>query len=139
MSKIPGPIIIVDFDGTIVEEHVEGWQGKDFFGAPIEGAVQYLTRLHNEGWHVICFTCRVNEPDGEDETNLKAYFYKIGLYFFKINDCSHNPDDASKCKPTGDVYVDNKDWRQGGKPFDFRTWKRLYYKVSKDWEKKKDK
>lgn len=54
--------IAVDFDSTL-HQYDRGWQGGALYGAPIPGAVEALTRLHNEGFRLVVFTCRADNPN----------------------------------------------------------------------------
>ena len=61
------PAICVDLDGVLA--HYDRWQGPFHFGAPVEGAANFLRRLSDRA-EIIIFTARLQDSD--DGSDLDA-------------------------------------------------------------------
>jgi hypothetical protein len=101
------PTACVDFDGVIAE--YSGFQGIGVFGKPIGGTVEALQQLHNDGWHIIVFTSRV------EQDRIASYLRNNGI-----------PYDEIAWKPMADVYIDDRairftDWKSTQAALDAAT------------------
>jgi len=101
------PVAAVDLDGTI--SHYDGWKGDEHFGAPLEGAKEFLADLR--GTHrVVIYTTRTKADDvrldrgwrgAHDLAELVAnWLDKNGLLYDEIY--------TGQGKPLADVYVDDR-------------------------------
>lgn len=151
-----GKIICFDFDGVIAK--FEGWKGADVFGEPIDGAVEIINKLKEEGWYICIFTSRLvtiklylylmvnkipyddinGRKNDKDNLILQSYHSSpvieyesnFGNIYWK-----HNPP-FSSIKPVASIYVDDMDWRQNGKNFTKKEWKELYRTIKSREQRK---
>jgi adenylylsulfate kinase len=116
--------LAVDFDGVIAD-YSEGDKGKGVFGSPIEGAAEYLQKLHDEGWMIIIWTAR------EEEGLLKKYLDANRIPYDHVNE---NPDQTHDSRKIfADVYLDDMGITFRG------NWEKAYNEIKgfKSWEGKK--
>lgn len=119
MSK--GPIIAVDFDGTIVEH--------DFprIGRPIPGAIEYLCKFQKAGAKLTLWTMRSGETLQAavnylyDDPNHARGPWKLQP-FFGINENPEQGSWTSSPKAYAHMYIDDAAFGcpliwQGGRPF----------------------
>lgn len=112
--------LAVDFDGVIAD-YSKGYQGPDVFGSPIEGAAEFLQKLHDEGWRIIIWTAR------EEIGLLKKYLDANKIPYDFVNE---NPDQSTTAKKVwADVYLDDRgltftgDWQKAYKEIEsFESW-----------------
>lgn len=96
------PIVCVDLDGVLA--HYDQWRGHDHFGAPIEGAVEFVKQL-SERAAVVIYTARLQETeDGSDldaiELGVRAWLDKHGFNYDSIY--------RGIGKPLARAYVDDR-------------------------------
>lgn len=95
-------IIAVDFDGTLAENKYPE------IGKPMQGAVESMKRLYNDGHYLIIWTCRT----GELLKDAINWLLAEGIPFHRVND--HNPENLAEYGGDGglkiyaDVYIDDK-------------------------------
>ncbi len=92
--------VCVDLDGTIA--HYQEWKGETYFGEPVDGVQEALSRLRSAGWKIIIFTTRGNSQLVVDYLNSHS------IPFDFIN---HNPDQPPNTfqgKPYAEAYVDDR-------------------------------
>lgn len=91
--------IAVDLDGTICE--YDGWKGEDHFGALRNGVAQAMQKLHDEGNHIIIWTCR----GAADK--VRTFLTNNKIPFDYINENPNQPE-GNSAKINADVYIDDK-------------------------------
>ena len=106
--------IVVDLDGTLARS---AWPA---IGEPMPGAVDALTRLNAQGWHIIVSTARLyaegmNGSGPKSEAELQAtrdliaqWLVSHGLAFCEL-------DDGRRGKFSADWYIDDKAIRYSGR------------------------
>lgn len=109
-----GLIITIDYDGTIVHDDYPRP------GTLKLNAKEVINRLHEEGHHIIIWTCRIYKPL-EDAIKLLE---DNGIFYRQVNE--HHPKMIIKYgndtrKVFADIYVDDK--QLGGIPDD---WEEIY-------------
>ena len=116
--------LAVDFDGTIAD-YSAGYKGKGVFGEPIDGAREFIQKLHDEGWLIIIWT-------GRDENGLVSKYLDANkIPYDHINENPNQLNDSPKI--FADVYLDDR-----GVNFD-GSWKKAYKSISEfeSWEGRK--
>lgn len=112
-------IIVIDFDGTIVENAYPE------IGNLRKNVKKVLQRLHEEGHEIIINTCRA----GIFEGNVYSFLQQENIFFTYIN-CNipwKIEQYGQDCrKISGDVYIDDKSL--GGIPDD---WEEIYTMLQK--------
>lgn len=111
MSNKKRGMILIDFDGTIVQHSFPG------IGEPLPLAFEVMAELQQAGWELILWTCR------EDEarpylTEAVEFCLKNGIEFDAINETIHErdfrPEDSLKRKPHAHYVIDDRNF--GGFP-----------------------
>jgi phosphoglycolate phosphatase-like HAD superfamily hydrolase len=93
-----GETIAFDFDGTL-HPYTEGWVGETPADEwPINGAVELLHDLVQQGYRIVVFSCRADSPEGKlgIEQWLDKYFLG-GM----VSEVTH-------IKPQAIAYVDDR-------------------------------
>lgn len=116
------PIILaVDFDETLVHSHpfpkIKGFR---------RGARKYISKLYNEGYYIIIWTCRTDKDECLDETDAWYFLIREGVKYNKINQnhpalCKRFNNDCRKVAV--DMVIDDK----GLWPFGIPSWFCLYW------------
>ena len=94
-------IIAVDFDDTIAYSDWPTIVG------PVEGAVEYINKLYDEGHQIIIWTCR----EGEHKQAAIDFLEEQGIKYHRINEncpdrtAFYNNDSR---KIGADLYIDDK-------------------------------
>jgi len=116
-SKIP-TILAVDFDDTIAHVKFPTIIGPRF------GAKKYLQKLKDEGFYIIVWTCRCDEPVEE----AYVWLMENNIPFERIN--KHHPaliefyqNDTRKI--AADIYIDDKNLSL----FPIMPWPILYWMI----------
>ena len=91
--------LVIDLDGTIVEDLPEYEHGK--FGDLLPGAKDVIFRLTSEGWYVIIDSCRGEVPEIVEHLTLH------GIPFHAVNHNPYQPKSANPGKPMADYRIDN--------------------------------
>ncbi len=96
-------VIAIDFDGPI-HKYREGWKDGSIYDEPVEGAIAALQKLIDDGYEVVIFTARANEPEHKDAVinwltdQMKNQGY--GSYGF--------PFKVTAQKPNAIAYIDDR-------------------------------
>jgi histidinol phosphatase-like enzyme len=98
-------IIAIDFDGTIVSNCFPE------IGEPLMFAVEAITKLKENGYKLILWTCRTDLPERKYLTEAVEFCESLGLKFDAIND--NLPEapyrDVANCRKVyADFYIDDK-------------------------------
>lgn len=115
----PHKIVAVDFDGTIVDHRYPD------IGAPVPGAIEWLTAFQRRGIRLILLTMRHDHPMvGPVLNDAIAYVESAGITLFGVNE---NPDQhwSMSRKVYAHAYIDDaaigcplrENPRMGGRPF----------------------
>lgn len=70
--------LAIDFDGTIVEHDYPN------IGKLRKGAIEYINKLHEDGFYIIIWTVR----DGQDQENAENFLKENSIHYDKINENS---------------------------------------------------
>jgi hypothetical protein len=86
--------VAVDFDGVLhdVENRVAGYR----MGRPVEGAIDAMNHLRDEGAHIVVFTVRAGAPD--QGKHVRDWLRHFSVPY----------DEVTNVKPHADAYVDDK-------------------------------
>ena len=120
-------ILAIDFDGTIVEHDYPN------IGELKEGVVEYINKLHEEGFYIIIWTVR----DGLDLEDVKTFLKENSIHYDAINENSmwflerlnedprfgkeyHEPR-----KIYADIYIDDKNLGKDGE----EDWEDIYNEI----------
>ncbi len=112
ITKSEKKVIAIDLDDTIIE--YDGWKGINIFGDKLEGSIEALTILREEGHKIIIDTCRLHTPELEKflKDNLIPYDAINENPWHKYE----QPGDKRKVIAdvyVGDNYVHHKgDWKE---------------------------
>lgn len=117
------PIIVVDFDGTLVEQ---AWPD---IGAWMPGAREAMRAFDNAGYQVILFSARLSSLDpwgterpehvvAAEVAKVRDFLDRHGMTFIRIW--------TAKGKPPGAVYIDDRAERYGGR---VGSWRAMTEKV----------
>ncbi len=85
------PTVCVDLDGVL--NTFDEWRGSDFFHPPRDGAREFLSDLHAQGYRVVVFTVRWHEW-------VSKWLGEHGLAQFV--------DEVTDRKPPAHAYVDDR-------------------------------
>jgi len=112
-------IIAIDFDGTIVENIYPS------IGKPMEGSIEAINNLYNDGHYIIIYTCR----GGSELNDVYTWCDVIGLRYHKINENAPHSmiGFAPFPKLYADVYIDDRNL--GGLPSWGDIYKMISYKI----------
>jgi len=116
-------ILACDFDG-VISDYSKGYQGKGVFGKVIEGAGEFLQKIHEDGWLIVIWT-------GRDEVGLvKKYLEANKIPYDYINENPENPMQSDSPKLFATVYLDDRAVTFHG------DWKKSYYDIKdfQSWE-----
>lgn len=69
------PQIAIDFDNTLARH--DAGMGMQKTGEPIPGAIEFVKKLHQDGWEVWIFSARCYDPKGTQ--SIKDWLTKHGL------------------------------------------------------------
>lgn len=105
--------IVVDFDGTLAEDH----KFPDM-GDPMPGAVKAMKKLKDAGFEIVIFTCRLNRIHGTREVEKQREAIKEWLERYEVP--YDRIDEGEDGKPFAKFYIDNKN---------------LEYRGGNDWER----
>ena len=101
--------IIIDFDGTIVDHTFPK------IGKPKPQAFDVMRDLQKEGYDLILWTCRENEPNNINKQYLKEaveFCKKHGIEFKAVNETieenEFRPKNVNKRKPYATYYIDDR-------------------------------
>jgi phosphoglycolate phosphatase-like HAD superfamily hydrolase len=83
--------LAIDFDG-VIHSYLKGWQDGEIYGAPMEGAREYMERLKSRGYTLIVFTTRV------DHGAVVEWLKKYKIPF----------DGVTNIKPIATAYIDDR-------------------------------
>lgn len=96
--------LAVDFDGTICK--YQPFKDGIIWQEPNEGAVDILTKLNEQGWRIIVFTCRAREEWRKEEGHLGIIAVQDWL------DKYHIPYyEVTAEKPIATAYIDDRGLR----------------------------
>ncbi len=116
---------VIDWDGTAVPAV---WPERPTTFMP--GFVVQMFRLHRAGWHLVIFSARLNPFDPwtsrrkepalveAEYQYVRSMLDDVGLTFVRVW--------RLPGKPGGDVYIDDKAERYGGRP---GSWRRVTDKI----------
>jgi len=96
----------VDLDGTLIR--FDEWRGVEYFGDPLPGAKEFLSKLR-EKFDVVIYTCRCTEGiDGPEKASLlrnrvRDELDRLGFEYDHIW--------IGQGKPIASVYIDDKGMR----------------------------
>jgi hypothetical protein len=105
-------IIMIDFDGTIAQEHKD-----NSLGEPLKGAKEVITDLKEQGYYIIIDSHRGNTEEGQDE--IKEFMDKYEIPYDEI----YQGD-----KPLAWRYIDDR-------AIQFTNWSSVLKQVEKDEKK----
>ncbi len=115
MSMYKKGVIVVDFDGTIVEHKFPK------IGEPMPGAIETLKDLKEAGWALVLWTCREDDGHKIDRqylTQAVKFCEEQGVVFDGINetpmDFEFRPENCKRRKAYGHIYIDDRNF--GGFP-----------------------
>jgi len=92
-------IVAVDFDGVIAT--YDGWKGFDVLGEPIVETIKGLQKLHEEGYYIIIYTCRLDTP------KLRQWLKDNNVPYDDLNKSRINPPHTST-KPVWHCYLGDR-------------------------------
>jgi hypothetical protein len=104
----PQKVVALDFDG-VLNSYSSGWQGHDKTDDPVPGAAGAIRELWENGFKVVIYSARANEPKG-----VQA----IRDFLAEKLDIDPKGIDITDKKPIADVYVDDRainfagDWKK---------------------------
>jgi hypothetical protein len=118
-QKLNDIVLCIDFDATIAH--------RDAFpkiGKPLDGAVEAINKLYNEGYFIIVWTCR----SGMHQLEAEQYLLDNGIPYDKVNSArpkeliQFNNEDTRKVWAT--AYIDDSsiEWKVKGMPH----WSEIY-------------
>lgn len=112
-------ILAIDFDDTIAEVDWPRIVRINMF------AREAISRLAEEGWHIIINTCRTGQQ--EDEARIFLKINGIPYHGFNENHPALIAVFENECrKISADIYIDDKNLDQIGKPI---NWRRILTEV----------
>ena len=119
MRKLNNVVLAIDFDETIAERARFPESGE-----PLDGAIEYINKLYNEGYYIIIWTCR----SGMHKLIAEKYLLENGICFDKVNEArphelyQFNNEDTRKV--WAHAYIDDSSlqWKVEGMP----TWDKIY-------------
>jgi len=120
-------VVAVDLDGVIAE--YDGWKGINVIDVPKKGAVEYLTKLSEEGWIIIVFTSRNIEVGNYVEKYLRQWKIPFDAINKNINDWHA---DCLKSKIYANLYLDDKSLNSVGKKW---VWRKIYRKIRRKYKR----
>ncbi|MEZ5328552.1 MAG: hypothetical protein R3F19_26205 [Verrucomicrobiales bacterium] len=97
------PAVCVDLDGVLA--HYDGWQGVFHFGAPVEGAADFVQRL-SERAEIIIFTARLQDS-GDGDTDLDAVEAAVRAWLDQ-NQFVYHSIYRGTGKPLARAYIDDR-------------------------------
>ena len=119
--------LAIDFDGTIVEHDYPN------IGKLKEGAIEYINKLHEDGFYIIIWTVR----GGKEQEDAENFLKENSIHYDTINKNStsfleklnENPRFIAEYheprKICADIYIDDRNL--GG----VKEWKDIYDELSK--------
>jgi len=118
-------VIAIDFDGVIAEVNNNFVPGTpNVPGKLVEGADEYIRKLHNDGHQIIIWTCR----GGQNLYLAEQFIEDHNIPYDRINDNVDGFYDKFKHntrKVHADIYIDDN--QIGGIP----SWKEMYELIKK--------
>lgn len=125
MGDTPVHTAIIDWDGTAVPS---AWPEQPTEFMP--GFVENMTRLHKAGWKVTIFSARLSPFDPWTSQRRPREVVAAEVQYVRSMLDSHGLTFVDiwtlEGKPGGDVYVDDKAERYGGRA---RSWDRVVDKI----------
>jgi hypothetical protein len=122
-KKLGKPVVVVDFDGVIMD-YTKGFRGVDVFDEAVDGAGEALQELQDANWHIVIFTTRFASPA------LVEWLKDKKIPYNALNSTDHNPPNTSH-KPIATVYLDDRAWPWGGKQYTKETWQQIVKDLKK--------
>ena len=90
-TSMKNKTLATDFDG-VLHRYSRGWYDGSIYDVPMEGAVDFTTKLTNEGWKLIVFTTR------KEIEQIKLWLKKYNF-----------PDmEVTNTKPIATAYIDDR-------------------------------
>lgn len=109
------PRIVIDFDG-VLHSYASGWQGADVIpDPPTDGAVEFVSRLLDDGWEIVVCSTRAEKPGG-----VRAIVDWLDRYGFELadeNGTDRGISGVTHGKPPALVYLDDRALRFEGPPW----------------------
>ena len=102
-ERMPGPIVAIDFDGTIVKHRFPD------IGDEVPGAIRCMKKLQSQGVRLILLTMRSDEnaDDGPYLSQAVDYCREQGIEFWAVNDNPEQPAWTSSRKVYAHQYIDD--------------------------------
>ena len=106
--------IVFDFDGVLCEYH--GWRGHDEIGKPIDGMIELVKELYEQGYTLKLSTTRLNPypfgenslMEGRDEVVASGKAKEIVMNWLQEQGILHCFKEITGYKPFGEVYIDDR-------------------------------
>jgi hypothetical protein len=100
--------IAIDFDGTI-HAYSKGWDDGSIYDHPTEGCFEALQQLYKDGYELVIYTCRANNPG-----SLKSLIE--WMEHWQISTFTKFEYKVTSMKPVAKCYIDDRGIR-------FTNWK----------------
>lgn len=119
LRRLNDIVLAIDFDETIAH--------RDRFpaiGRPLDGAIEYINKLYEEGYYIIVWTCR----NSMHKLIAEKYMNEHGILFDKINESrpneliQFNNEDTRKVWATAYIDDSSLSWKVNGVP----PWNEIY-------------
>lgn len=103
--------ICVDIDGTLLS--YDRWRGQDHFGDAIDGAVEFMQRFREAGWHIILLTARLADSVVAEDVEGNGFDRRKAEIKRKIAKAMNDRGfkglyDAIEGKPLAIAYIDDR-------------------------------
>lgn len=117
--------LAVDFDGVIHITDYDNYGDYKTFSKVMPGAVKYMKKLKEEGWHITIWTCR------KESVEMVLWLRANGIPFDAINK-NPSPMNGSSQKIYADAYLDDRNIEAIGHPF--YQWGDVYRMIRKKFD-----